>query len=399
LRRWGWRRPLNAEVILHTARRRTGLDDFGDLDIHEPLSRLVKSLEQENRLTPLGRCLMRRSMVELAAARLSVVARIKEHPEVLQQQLSRPLFILGLPRTGTTLLHRLLAQDPTARALYLWETQWPAQGSPSLLDRSIGRTRLAVGLTFRLMPRLRSIRPLDADAPEECRLLLMNTFRTPGFGQYGIISAFLHWLDSLGGENTLRVYAEYRRQLQLLQWQRPPRRWVLKCPMHAWGLNSLFCLFPDAFVVQTHRDLAEVIPSAASLRATNLGLYADNVDPCRIAAEATENLTRRILGAALQARSAHTGRVHDVSYRDLVRDPIRVVAGVYERLGLALSTEAEAGMRTWLAEIPQNKHGRHRYSLEQFGLDRAAVERIVPGYPSCFLAPAAEQHALPGGRK
>jgi hypothetical protein len=397
LRRCGWRRPLSAEGIVHAARRRTGFDDFGDLDVREPLGLLVESLEQENRLTPLGRCLIRRSLARLVEARLAVVSKVKEHPEVLQQEVSRPIFVLGLPRTGTTLLHRLLAQDPAARTLYLWETIWPAQEAAPHRDPRIRRTRRALALTFRLMPRLQSIRPLSADAPEECRLLLMNTFRTPGFGQYGTITGFLRWLDGLGDENTLQVYREYRRQLQLLQWQRPPRRWVLKCPMHAWGLEALLRLFPDACIVQTHRELAEVIPSACSMRATHHGLYVEDFDPGRIAAEATEYLARRILPAALRARSAHPGRVFDVSYRQLVRDPLGVVAGIYQRFGLALSAQAEEGMRTWLADNPQNKHGPHRHSLEQFGLDRAAIDRLVPGYPACIGLPAVEQDALAGG--
>jgi hypothetical protein len=216
----------------------------------------------------------------------------------------------------------------------------------------------------------------------------MNTFRSPGFAIYGSIPGFRKWLEAQGSANTLGVYREYRRQLQLLQWQCPPRRWVLKAPIHAYGLAALLRLFPDACVVQTHRDLAEVLPSACSLRTANLGIYSDEVDLRRVGAEVAENLVHRILRPALLAREEHPGRVHDVAYRALVQDPVGTARGIYQRFGLPLSAAAERNMHEWLAANPQGKHGRHRYSLEQFGLDRAAVERLFPGYPECFGLPA-----------
>jgi hypothetical protein len=237
-----------------------------------------------------------------------------------------------------------------------------------------------------LAPGLRTIHPVEADAPEECFPLLMNTFRALTFRRYGSIPNYLAWLDEQGQDDRLRVYEEYRRQLQLLQWRCPPRRWVLKCPSHAYSLEALLTLFPDACVVQTHRELTEVVPSACSLRATNVGMYAEEVDPRLLAAESTENLLHRILRPALAARAAHPGRVHDVSYRSLVADPVGTVRGIYERFGMSLGAEAEQVMGAWLAANPQGKHGRHRYSLEQFGLDRDAIDQLFPGYPECFGA-------------
>jgi hypothetical protein len=383
LRRCGWRRPLDAEAILAAARRRAGLDDFGPLDVREPLGRLVASLEEENHLTPLGRLLVRQELVRLAAARLGVVAALRRRPEVLGLALPRPVFVLGLPRTGSTLLHRLLAQDPAARALRLHEMARPAAGpadEPRRLRRS--RRSLAVFTTY-FAPGLQSVHPMDAEAPEECRWLLLNTFRTLAFSQFGTVNRYLSWLDALGEDHTRRVYEDYGRQLRLLQSGRPPRRWVLKCPLHAYALNTLLELFPDACVVQTHRRLAEVIPSLCSLRLIGHGAYAEPADPRRVAAESIEHVLR-LLRPALRARQAHPGRVYDVAYRDLVRDPLEAVRGIYSHFGLPLSAAAEGAVRVWLANNPQGKHGRHRYSLEQFGLDPDGIDGLFPNYPECF---------------
>jgi hypothetical protein len=390
LRRCGWRRPLDAERILARARRRTGLSDFGPLEVREPLTRLVEALEQENQLTPLGRLLIRHELVQLCSARLRVEAAVREHPEILDEQIDRPVFILGLGRTGSTLLHRLLAQEPQVRALRYGETIDPAKAAfSSSVALQVGRARRQFAVVARLAPGLRSIHPLDAEAPEECRLLLMNTFRATIFGQYGFISSYGKWLNGLGLEDRLPIYEAYRRQLQLLQWRRPARRWVLKCPIHSWGLEALLGVFPDAGVIQTHRDLAEVIPSMCSLLATFRGLYADGVDPRRLGPTVLQNVVGRRLGSTLQAHTTHPGRVQDVVYRDLIRDPVGTILGIYERLGLPAGDETEARIRDWLARNPQNKHGKHRYSLEQFGLDRDTIERSYPEYPECFGIPAA----------
>ncbi len=391
LRRCGLSRPLRAGPVLARACRRTGLDDFGELDVREPLERLIESVEQENDLTPLGRLLIRRELVQLACARLRIQAAIKEHPEVLNERVDRPVFILGLGRTGSTLLHRLLAQDPQARAPRYGETIDPAAAGSSANGAQVRQeARKQFAWAAFLAPGLPSIHPLDAEAPEECRLLLMNTFRCPIFGQYGFTTSYAKWLDELSLAEKLRIYEAYRRQLQLLQWRCPPRRWVLKCPIHAWGLEALMQLFPDARVVQTHRELADVVPSTCSLLATFRGLYSDSVQPHRLGPLVIENVVGRRLDATLRARKAYPGRMMDVVYRRLVRDPVGTVREIYERFGLPWSAETDRNVRDWLARNPRDKHGRHRYSLEQFGLDRAEVERMFPGYPESFGRPAVE---------
>jgi LPS sulfotransferase NodH len=387
LRRCGWRRPLCADHILAVACHRTGLDDFGELDVHEPLSRLVESFEGENPLMPVGRLVLNSLLVRLAEARLGVVAALKEHPDVLQQDLPRPVFVLGLHRTGSTLLHRLLAQDPAARALHLWEMQRPQAGVDVHRERRVRRMRRFLAFYHGyLAPKQQAIHPVDAEAPEEWNWLLMSTFRSLAFCVLAASSGYRSWLEEQGKENMQRVYEDYRRQLQLLQWGRPPRRWVLKAGVHTYALDVLLQLFPDACVVQTHRELHEVLPSLCSLRLSHRCIHTDAPDPRKVANDTFEQVTH-LLRTAYRARAAHPGRVYDIAYRDLVRDPIAAVRGIYGHFGLPPSGTAEESMRAWLAANPQGKHGRHRYSLEQFGLDKGSVDRLFPSYPYCFGLP------------
>ncbi len=380
LRRCGRRCPLSVDRVVARARWQTGLDDWGEEQGHEPLRRLLESFEETARLTPLGRTLIRATCVQMVKARLSVRQAIQAHPEVLAERVVRPVFVLGLPRTGTTLLHKLLCQDAGGRPLLLWETLWPAAApdlSPRRRARLLRLARLYVNLyTRRLMPQVRSIHPMEAEGPEECTLLLLNSFQSPAWAVYGSLPRYLGWLRGLGAAERRRAYEEYRLQLQLMQWGSPVRHWVLKSPFHGFALDTLLDLFPDACVVQTHRDPPQVVASACSLYAVLRGVNTDVLDCRRLGGEVVEHLKQDILEPLRRARSAHPGRVFDVQYQDLVRDPVAVVNRIYDHAGRKVDPGMEERMRRWLAENPPNKHGTHRYDLGQFGLSRAAVEAL-----------------------
>ncbi len=389
LRSCGCRRTLSADRVLRQACRQTGHRDFGELDIREPLSRLLDALEQENHLTAVGRRLIHLRCLQLAKARLGVQAALQQHPEILGECITRPMFILGLPRTGSTLMQRLLAQDPGSRALYLWELIQPSPWPGVDKDRRIRRLqRDHLFFSRYLGPQLAAIHPSGAEVPEECRHLLMNTFGHPAFREFGRIDRYLDWLDELGRGYKVRVYQEYRKQLQLLQWKAPRQRWVLKAPLHAYSLDVVLELFPDACVIQTHRDLAEVVPSACSLFLNSRRVYAEDINPLQVGREVAQSLVHLHLRPAARVRASHPERVFDISYQSLMRDPVGTVRSIYERFELSFSAAAERRMRDWLASNPQGKHGRHRYSLEQFGLDRATLHRLYPDYPECFGVPA-----------
>ena len=383
-RRCGWRRPLSLYPILERACRQTGLSDWGDDSFHEPLRRLLQSFEEDADLSPLGRLLIRFACVHQAKTRLRLRQLLKVQPAVLDEPLRRPLFIVGLPRTGTTLLHKLLCQDRRARSLLLWEALEPVPPpglGPGDRDPRIKRAQQFVSLTMRHgAPQLQQVHPLEAEGPEECTFLLLNTFRTPAYSLNGKVSSYLEWLRGRAEHHASIVYEEYRRLLQVLQWHRPAAHWVLKSPVHGWGLDALLRLTPDACVIQTHRDMSRVVPSACSLIAISRGLYSDAVICERLGPEVVQLLSRDLLGPLTKARATHPGRVFDVHYEALLRDPVAAVRAIYDYFSLSPDEGMEERMRDWLAGNPANKHGMHSYDLEQFGLSPQEVDKWFDGY-------------------
>jgi len=384
LRTMRLRRPLCAESILQAAIRQTGLADWGsDESFREGLERLVQSCEEDCRLTPLGRILLRLAFVQHARTRLRLQEWIRKEPSVLNEEIRRPLFVVGYPRTGTTLLHNLLCQDRGGRPLLLWEALEPVTPPDfrlGLEDPRIDRARWFVCLSRRyIMPQMTAIHPLEAEGPEECTFLLFNTFRTPAYTLMGDVGGYLQWLRDRGDRDRLPVYEEYRRQLQLLQWRRPGRYWILKSPLHLWGLDALLRLFPDALVVQTHRDMSKVIASTWSLKAVSRAMYSDHID-CRRMRNELPDYYHDFHVPLTRARAAHPGRVFDLHYRDLIQDPLAAVRSIQEHFGMTPDTGMEERLRRWVAHHPANKHGTHRYDLAQFGLTGADIEKLYGDY-------------------
>jgi hypothetical protein len=384
LRGVGLRRPLCAESILQAASRQTGLSDWGSDELfREGLERLIQSLEEECRPTPLGRALIRQACIQHARTRLRLQEWIKKEPSILQEEIRRPLFVVGNPRTGTTLLHNLLCQDRGGRPLLFWEALEPVPEpsfKPGLEDPRIDRARWWVSLTRRYgMPEMESIHPLHPEGPEECTFLLFNTFRTPAFMLLGNVNGYLLWLRERGDRDRLPVYEEYRRQLQFLQWRRPGRYWILKSPLHLWGLDALLRIFPDARVIQTHRHMSKVIASVCSLQAVSRGMYSDHID-CRSMRGEMWNNYYDLQEPMTKARAAHPGRVFDLHYRDLVRDPEAAIQSIYEHFEMTPDKGMPERMRHWLAHNPANKRGVHRYDLAQFDLTEADIENVFGSY-------------------
>jgi len=371
---------LEPELLLDAARRRTGLDDFGDEAFREPFDRVVRSLDGEAQLNLIGRIAARQDLLRLLSNRLRMIDDGKRHPEMLDGKVRRPIFVTGLPRTGTTLLHGLLAQDPASRAPLTWEMMYP---SPPPRARGAGtdrRARLAerqIRWFHRLSPEFRTIHPTGAMLPEECLVIASHAFVSFQFQTMYDVPSYERWLE----QQDLRAsYRWHRRFLQQLQWRCPAERWVLKAPAHLFGFAALFDAYPDAGIVLTHRSPLEVVASLASLTVALRGTFSDAVDPVAVGAEMTGRWSEALFGA-LRARDAGrvpAERVVDVLYPDLMRDPIGVVDRIYRSFSIELTTEAEARMRGFLAANPKDKSGRHRYTLEEFGLDaRRETERFA----------------------
>ena len=377
---------LNEERLLDEARAQTGLQEFGDPAFREPLRRLLSSYEHEARLTLLGRIAARQDTVRLLASRLRLIEDRRRQPGIAEQAIAQPIFVTGLPRTGTTLLHGLLAQDPASRAPLHWEMMYPSPPSGRFArrgDRRLEQARRQIRWFHRLAPDFRPIHPLGAELPEECLIITSHSFLSFQFQTSHRVPAYQSWLEA---QDLTPAYRQHREILQQLQWHSPARQWILKAPAHLYGIAALFAVYPDAGVVLTHRDPLEVVASVASLHTVLRSTFSDGAEPHEIGDEVCRRWAEGI-HRALRVRDSGTvpaDRFVDVMYGDLLRDPIAVVRRVYEHFGRSLSPAAEERMRRFLAAHPKDRYGRHRYSLEQFGLDPDRVRRDYREYRERF---------------
>lgn len=378
---------LGDERLLAEARAQTGLADFGDPAFLEPLRRLLASYEDEARLTLLGRIAARQDTVRLLASRLRLVEDRRRQPGIADEQIQQPIFVTGLPRTGTTLLHGLLAQDPASRAPLHWEMMYPSPPSGKYarggVDRRLEIARRQIRWFHRLAPEFRRIHPLGAELPEECLIITSHSFLSFQFQTSHRVPSYQAWLEA---QDLTPAYRQHRDILQQLQWRCPTRQWILKAPAHLYGIAALFAVYPDAGVVLTHRDPLAVAASVASLHTVLRGTFSDGADPHEIGDEVCRRWAEGI-NRALRVRDSGAvpaERFVDVMYDDLLRDPIGVVHRVYAHFGRSLSPAAEERMRRFLAAHPKDRFGRHRYSLEQFGLDPDRVRRDYRDYRERF---------------
>jgi hypothetical protein len=362
---------LNPERLLADARQRVRLDEFGPPDLDEPFRRLLASYDGEAGLTFTGRIAARQDTLRLLENRLRMCADRRRYPAIAAQEIRRPLFVTGLPRTGTTLLHGLLAQDPVSRVPYTWESMFPSPPptkSHRESDPRIAWAERQIRWFHRLNPDFRRIHQLGARLPDECLIITSHSFLSFQFQTSHRVPSYQAWLEQQGLRD---CYAAHRRFLQHLQWRCPGERWVLKAPAHLFGFRALFETYPDAGVVVTHRNPLEVVASLASLHTTLRSTFSDDIDPVATGAEATRRWAEGLARAQRErdAGCAPAERFFDVCYTDLVRDPIATVHRVYDHFGLPWNGAVEPRMRKFLADHPENKYGEHQYPLEQFGLD------------------------------
>jgi hypothetical protein len=387
LERAGWGpQPFDAESILRDARSRTGLEDFGGAEFCEPLRRLLAGYESEAHFTPVGRLAARRDTLALLANRLRLFEDRKRHPAIAGETIRRPLFIVGLPRTGSTLLHHLLAQDPASRVLQAWEVMFPSpppERARYETDPRIDQAARQLRWLDRMAPEFKTIHPVGARLALECIAVMSYSFLSSRFHTTYHVPSYQEWLE----EQDLRpAYELHRRVLQHLQWRTPAERWILKAPSHLYGLDALFATYPDAVVVQTHREPLVVLASVASLTAVLQGAFTDRLDLVEIGHEVTRRWANGLERAMHLRQSGRLPgeRFLDVHYHDLLADPIAVVRRIYARFDLAFTADAESRMRQYLADNPQGKNGVHRYSLATFGLHPHELTHRFKGYREHF---------------
>lgn len=386
---------LEEDALLSKAVQRTGLDDFGDDSFREPLRVILASFDREVPATFVARIFVRDQFLLRLTNRLRIQHTLKVYPEIAHQSVDRPMFICGLPRTGSTLLHRLLAEDPANRVPRAWEIDNPVPPPDAVTYKTDPRIRqverrLAI-LNF-LAPSFRTIHNLSAKSPEECIQLMANDFTGIYFLVALDLPSYRRWFYD---QDLTHAYRLHKRQLQLLQFRYRGTRWVLKAPQHLTGLQSLLKVYPDACVVQLHRDPLKAVPSCVSLIATMRSAFYDNVQPNTVGDEWLTDLARSVqrgmqARVCAKANPACSARFIDLHYRDLVEQPLLAVRQIYDTFGYELTEETVERMGAFLSTHPQHQHGKHHYMLEEFGLNASDVRERFSTYCEHFGVVAEE---------
>ncbi len=375
---------LKADELVAAARAETGLEDFGGESFRAGLEVLVSALAEEAELSAIGRHVARGHLLRLLANRLRVEDWHRRHPEIAAEDTPAPIFVIGLPRTGTTALSGRLAQDPETRSLRTWESSAPTpppEAETAEADPRIERTRAELGAMHAAFPEMKLMYDVEPTDPTECQDLLGMELRTHHFaGQYWVPS-YASWLLERGlGE----AYRYHRRTLQLLQWRCPPRRWMLKTPLHLLSLDELVRVYPDARFVMTHRDPAAVLGSVCALIQVTRRMASDRSDPERIGREQLELWPLAIERALAFRDRVGEGRFADVAFDEQLVDPVGVVERAYRKLGLPFTEEARRRMAAFSERRRRGRHGSYSYRLADFGLRPEAVRERFAAYLERF---------------
>ena len=382
---------LDVERLTEAASEATGLYDFGDNSWREGLERLVAALRDEARLNDRGIVAVSRELKYYLINRLGVVAYRRNNSQVAKADVVPPLVIIGQARTGTTILHDLLAQDAAARVPLTWEVERPCpppQAATYETDPRIEKVDARIAAVGRVMPDLLGMHPMGARLSQECVCITASDFRSILFATQYRIPSYARWL--FDEADLAPAYRWHRCFFQHLQARHQTQRWVLKSPGHIWSLGELMTEYPGALLVQTHRDPLRIIASVASMYVTLRGVTSDSTSVEENAAEwadyILEGLDRSV--TARQHATVAADRVVDVTFREFMADPFGTVRGIYDRFGLEFTTDTEARMRAFLVQNPQDKHGGHRYTFAATGLEEGELRERARRYQEYFDVPS-----------
>lgn len=376
--------------LLQRAQAAAALDDFGEDSFREGLEILVASADAEARFNELGKATFDAQIVEFLSQRLQIEHWYRLHPEIDDQEIVAPLIGLGLPRTGSTALSCLLAEDPAVRSIRNWEAMAPCpppQKATEHTDPRIEVAERAVARRHALFPRKKMMLPSSATAPTECQTFMGYDFKTQLFQASAHIPTYVEWLNHKA--DLVPTYSYVKRVLKLLQWHCPPTRWRLKNPSHIVFIDALAEVFPDARFWMTHRDIANVIPSVADLYYELSKVFCDDVDKSYLGRLNTDwcELGMRRLIAFRDA--GHDDRFFDVHFAPFQQDPFPTLARLYQFLGEDFTAQARARMEAWRRNTPRDKHGAHSYDAGDFAIDLEQLRERFRFYTSRFKVTVA----------
>lgn len=374
---------FDVESLLEAARAESGLTDFGNDRFQQGLGVLCQALDSTAGLSPRGRKTNWKRLLRLLSTRLRVEASFARHPEIREREISSPIFLTGLPRTGTSATFNLLGCDPASRPLLLWEGTFP-DPLPGLPDGAPDPRQEVMRETFAKLreknPDFTKIHYTDADTPEECVIPMALSFENVHQGFEVLLEPYGSFFYAL---DLHPQYAEYRELLKMLDWQRPGQRWLLKSPAHMLGLDALLAAFPDCCIVLNHRDPVEAVASYCSMMETLLA--SQGCSPQPNLGQAVLNFCALSIERGLAVRDREDpGRFCDIRFDDLSTGPMETVSRIYDHFELLLSSESRSAMISYIQEHPRGQHGRHDYDLKRYGLSAEQVSERLGWYIERF---------------
>lgn len=373
---------ISVESVARAAADIAGRRDGQGVQFDTGLRLLLRSCADTGALTDVGRRVLRSMAVRRVVNQHRISDYTRRHPDVAEGSVRGCMVITGLPRTGTTLLHNLLALDEEARFVRLWEALQPAPGTEQQSEAElIEQASTWLQRFYELVPEFRAIHPLTPEGPEECDALLQNAFASQHLEDMFDAQAYSSWLTHAD----LRAeYDYYVLQLRILSHGEQPRPWVLKSPGHLGHLDALLAALPDAVVVYCHRNPCEAVSSHASLVCALRRHYSARVSAPQVARQSLQRLSAATSRALAVRDRVGPRRFIDVAFPALVRDPLRTVDAIYERLGRHPSDDSRRAMQRWSAANPRDKHGVHRYEQSDFGLTPQDVTTAFEPYLDRF---------------
>lgn len=366
---------LNADALVEQAVKKTGLDRFDSNSWREGLDVLVADYNTNDHPEPLIQR-MSANLVQMLADRLSTTDYLAKRPELLERPIERPLFVFGMPRTGTTLLSNLLACDPARRSALTWEIEQPVPPPTTATLKTDPRAVAKLAQEKAMLaahPDMGKYYRNSAVYPNECMFFMMHDFKGLAYESRGKLPAYRDWLLSTDMTST---YQYHKRFLQLLQAD-APGHWNLKMPSHALWLETLLEIYPDAQLVWAHRDPFTATSSFCSILSMAHRGYTGKIDYEWLGEDCSYQAVLHLDRIQDTREKLGHDRIVDIHYADVTRDPMGAIRKLYADLGDTLSPEAEAAMLAWLADNPQGKFGKHEYALDQYGL---SVENLTPRF-------------------
>ncbi|MCZ6829363.1 MAG: sulfotransferase [Gammaproteobacteria bacterium] len=367
-----------------------GLADFGDNSHREPMEKLLWSLQHEAQLNSIGEVVLRQRVVDILATRLRIQEYLKRFPEIRDEEIVGPLVIVGLPRTGTTMLHRTIAADQRMYAPLWFETRFPCPAldwDPGGEDQRIVDGKAEMQAMLDANPDLMAVHPMDAMGPDEDIMLLEQSFYSFNIQAFANLPSFDAWIEA---QDHTPGYEYWKLLLQFLQWQKrrtgqQAERWTVKAPHHLHYMDLVFKVFPEARVVLTHRDPVDTIPSLSSMTAGLWVIYSDHADVKEVGRTWSRKFARGMNHTMDVREQMGDERFLDLWFKDTVSQPLREIQKVYDFVGMDFTDEARAEMEQWQDFNKRELRPAHEYTLEEFGFTEAGLKDQFARYRAKFI--------------